>query len=138
MLKVKIRRVVYNKTLALHSVSLNSLGLVNDRGEETCGERWVRSGREGGMNECATPLYRVVKFSNAEVDVDVKLCYTPLPSFSVNALNGFPPVSKDAGETPSLMWVWLSCDLVYVGVAVMCSVRCAECACAQRTRLDRV
>ena len=67
--------------------------------------------RKGMSYECATPLYRVLKFSNAEVDVDVKLCYTPLPSFSVNTLNGFPPVSKDTGEYQCGCG-FLSCDVV--------------------------
>lgn len=53
--------------------------------------------------------FRMMSFCNAEVNLDLSLCYTPLPSFSVHALNGFPAVAKDVGKPLlSVQWVWLN------------------------------
>ena len=66
----------------------------------------------------------MLRFSNSEVTFELSLCYTPLPSFSLHTLNGFPPISKDTGEPPPVVWVWLSCDLLCVQWRVCCVSMC--------------
>ena len=41
MLKVKLHRLLYGNTLAVHSLGLHSLKLVNEKGEESQDTRWV-------------------------------------------------------------------------------------------------
>ena len=42
MLKLKVRGVVQSSTLAVHSIGLQSLGLVSETGEESAGDRSVK------------------------------------------------------------------------------------------------
>ena len=48
MVKVKHRRIMRHMTLGSHSVSLSSLKLINDLGEEAAGRRWVGKVGVGG------------------------------------------------------------------------------------------
>ena len=52
------------------------------------------------------------------MSLQMKLCYSPLPSFSLHARNNFPAVTKDSGE----MWTCLG----HVGVVTCCDL-CAVC-----------
>lgn len=36
-----MRRILYSSTLAEHSVGLDALGFINERGEEALGERYM-------------------------------------------------------------------------------------------------
>ena len=47
VVKVKHRRIMRHMTLGSHSISLSSLKLINDLGEESAGRRWVGEGWDG-------------------------------------------------------------------------------------------
>ena len=41
VIKIKMKRIVYSSTLAEHSIALDSLGLLNQQGEESMADRCV-------------------------------------------------------------------------------------------------
>ncbi|XP_003385799.1 PREDICTED: uncharacterized protein LOC100638002 [Amphimedon queenslandica] len=78
IIKVKHYRVMYTMTLAMHTVSLNALNLVNESGEEFRTNRYISVG-------------------NSETNISLDIDYTPLPPFSLNYSLPVPPSDQVAG-----------------------------------------
>jgi hypothetical protein len=64
-LKIKHHRVMYTMTLAVHSINLDTLGFLNEEGEEL-------------------QTTKHLSVSNPEANIALDIEYTPLPPFSLN------------------------------------------------------